>query len=293
MKLICTSLLLILSNVLLAQIESTPKQYWNNQTHLNPAFAGLEHRLQAGAMYQNQWNYPGGSLSDIYGFYNMRVGKSWGLGIDMRRTDIGYIKSTSISLPVSYRIELNEENTLALGAGLEFGEIAVDATQFIVPGTGDPSTFKGKEKNLTTNAGVAFDNNWLTASFSANNIELTKIGDDELFRIVPTFLTFVRGKLPFGNESKLFKNSVAMLDVLHSYQNGFQQIQITARAQFRQRLTVFAGWADRSSFNVGGGWDFFQKLRATYSFEFSRSALTTSSNPAHEFALIYQLPVKK
>ncbi len=69
MKLFCTSLFLILGNALFAQQESVPGQFWNNQTHINPAFAGLEYRLQGGALYRDQWQDVSGAPFNLYGFY--------------------------------------------------------------------------------------------------------------------------------------------------------------------------------------------------------------------------------
>ncbi|GAB5416718.1 MAG: hypothetical protein Crog4KO_22070 [Crocinitomicaceae bacterium] len=293
MKLICTSLLLVLSNALFAQQESVPGQFWNNQTHSNPAFAGLEHQLQGGAFYRDQWENVSGSPFNLYGFFNTRFGGDFGTGLNVDYGTIGFNENLNISVPISYRLQINTKNTLAFGAALGYGSVKTEGL-FIPPTPGeDPFLFEGKQELLLGQAGMAFDNKWITASISARTIELAKFNDSGNFDYEPHFYSMIRGKLPFGSYAGLLQNSMAMLDVLHSYQNGFQRLQLTARVQFRQRLTLFAGIINRSSYIVGGGWDFLQKLRATYSIEITNSPLTNTSNPTHEFSLVYQLPISR
>lgn len=294
MKLLSTTIFVFLSISLIAQQESVVNQFWNNQTHLNPAFAGLEYQLQAGVLYRNQWDGVNGAPNDLQGFYNMRLGQDWGSGININGGTIGFDQTFNISVPASYRIKLNHKNTLAFGTALALRHRSIDAALFPPTSEPDPILIQTSGQTLAAHTGVAFINNWITGSFSVQNIRLVNLSKNSNFRYSPLLVSMIRLKAPIGGKSSYNNNSQIMLEALHSYQNGFQRLQVNGRLLLRDKLSLFAGHVFNYSFVFGGGWDFYKKFRATYSAAIYRSPLQSAvTSVTHEVSFVFQLPVKE
>ena len=114
MKFICTSVFILSAYFLFGQQETIFNHFWNNQTHFNPAFAGLEYRHQAGALYRSQWQNVNGVPEDIYGFYNARLIDHLGVGINFNYGTIGFRTSYNIAIPIAYHLQLNDNAELSL-----------------------------------------------------------------------------------------------------------------------------------------------------------------------------------
>ena len=293
MKLLTTCILFFATIHCFGQQESIPGQFWNNQTRINPAFAGLEYQLQGGLFYRNQWNKISGAPQDIHGFFNTSIGDKWGIGINLDGQTSGVANSHSVSIPVSYRIQLNDKQTIAIGAALGYSHIQGDLIQLIPPtAETDPLLFQIRGRKIIGHTGVAYKNHWITGSFSVRALEIAELGENT-FNYQPSFNTQVSLRIPTEFGSGFLDHTEARLEALHTYINGFGRMQLNLRMVIYERFNLFGGYVFSDQFIVGGGWDFYKKFRATYSVGFSRSPLQSAvTSFTHEAALIYQLPIQ-
>jgi type IX secretion system PorP/SprF family membrane protein len=284
---------LLYGTILFGQQTDSPRQFWNNQTHINPAFSGLEYQLQGGVLYRWQQSQIEGRPIDVYGFFNTRIAKCWGIGMNMNYGTVGFNTTTEFHVPMSYRFQINAKHTLALGAGIGYGKLETEGL-FVLPQFGtEPYMYFGKQENLFGSAGLAYDTRYFTAATSIRSIRLANLGDAGPFDFVPTYSALVRGKLPFGNNSRYFQKSLIILEALYNYQGGFQELQINTRVLLKEHLTFFAGIQNLQGIVIGTGWDFYKKLRATYAISFIRRPLSTNGGYTHEASIVYQLPATK
>ena len=224
----------------------------------------------------------------------MRIAQTWGVGTNLDVGSSGSQRTFNVSIPVSYHVKINEKNAIALGASLGFNNF--QASDFIpptaVPDPSIPTTVQ--EQQLLANLGIAYENNFMTGSFSVRTLELAQLGGTDHYQYQLYFLSMLRFKIPIGSRSSYSNHSLLMVEALHTYQNGFQRMQIDGRVFIKDKFTFFGGYVIQEGPIFGAGWDFFKKLRATYSAQWFRSNL--QSDPvsiSHEASLVYQIPISE
>ncbi|MDB3906285.1 PorP/SprF family type IX secretion system membrane protein [Crocinitomicaceae bacterium] len=286
MKSILTILLFSILFTANAQQETFFNQFWNNQTYYNPAFAGLEHKMQAGAMYRNQWDPVNGAPIDIHAFYNMRLKDHWGAGINAQYGSIGFNDQVNISIPASYQLHLNERNILAFGAALGFNHLTTTGN-FIPPETwNDPHLpTQGSQQHLSGHAGVAYDNSWITGSVSVRSVPIAQLGGGFGYQPVAHLYGMLRFKLNVARptNTKLFLEANFGTDLV------LPALQTNARFLFNNKLSVFGGIDWTNGVLLGGGYDLYRKFRLNYSLTMIRNNLSQVTNFTHEFAFVCTL----
>lgn len=289
MKHLLTTIFFLIGVAASAQQETFFNQFWNNQTHYNPAFAGLEHKMQAGALYRSQWDGVNGAPDDLYAFYNMRLKDDWGLGINMDFGSIGFSRTLNFSIPASYRIQLSDKHTVALGAAAAFNHHSVD--DGLIPPENEDDIFliTGSQQYLSAQSGIVYDNPWLTGSFSVRQIPITQLGGASGYNPVAHYYGMLRFKVPisgkaFDPDSRLF------LEANYATDRVFSALQLNARVLWKGKLSLFGGYVWNNGIILGGGYDLYKKFRLNYSVTWIRNQLSSITDYTHEIAFVYQLP---
>ncbi|XOV66746.1 MAG: PorP/SprF family type IX secretion system membrane protein [Fluviicola sp.] len=288
MKYLLTTIVIIVGFASNAQQESYFNQFWNNQTHFNPAFAGLEHRIQAGAQYRNQWTELNGATEDFYAFYNMRLRDNWGIGLQAQYGTIGFNTDFQVFAPASYRLQWKENNTLAFGAALGLNHLTIDGT-FIPPETGnDPSIpTSGSTQYLSGQTGVAFTNRKFTCGISVRSIELAHLRGDNGFDPVPHYYGMMQYKMNFkeltAQPLSIFLEANGGTDAVEYF------LQTNVRVFYKNQFSVFGGYDWSNGIMAGGGYDLLEKFRLHYCITFINNPLQPVTNYTHELAFVYRL----
>ena len=285
MKSVLTTLIISIVFSTYAQQETVFNQFWNNQTHYNPAFAGMEHKMQAGALYRAQWVETNGAPDDFYAFYNMRLKKNWGIGINLDYGTIGISRTYSASIPVSYRIQLKDKSTLSLGAAAALRVHSLDVA--LVPPDVEhiPSSFMGNKRYFNAHAGIAFDNSWLTGSVSIRSAPIAQLDGVFGYQPVAHLYGMLRFKLNIARPS----NTKLFLEANYGTDLVLPTLQTNARILFNDKLSIFGGIDWANGVLLGGGYDLYKKFRLNYSITFVRNKLSSSTNFTHEIAFVYIL----
>ncbi len=288
MKLICTSLFIASSLILFGQQESIPHQFWNNFSHFNPAYAGLRYQHQGGLMYQGNWNAP--SQHDYFGFYNLRLKKNFGTGINMNHTTSNYLQTSDISVPISYDWNMKGKHHLGLGIAPSYRNHV--STQLIFDSTSTNSDLPYTRNHFQTHAGIVYNTRFFHAGIGIRNLHIRSAGDIELEAWKPHYYGHISTEVFIGSRSQYTTPYKMILSGLYSYVDGFSRIDLNARVQWDYGLTVFVGGRIRGGWTVGAGWEFAQKFRCMYSASWQRSKLSKNTSVSHELSLIYQLSGK-
>ena len=96
-----------LSFFVVAQQDPLYSQYFNNPMLINPAFAGSNDRLYAGAAYRSQWaGIDGGPVTFNFNGHLSLMDNKLGAGILAVQDQLGDIKNTQYGGVFAYRIKL-------------------------------------------------------------------------------------------------------------------------------------------------------------------------------------------
>ncbi|MDC0257305.1 type IX secretion system membrane protein PorP/SprF [Crocinitomicaceae bacterium] len=291
MRLICTSIFILCSYFLFGQ-ETVPNQFWNNFSHFNPAFAGLQYKRQAGLQYEGFRS--GNSQKDYQAFYNQRLKKNFGIGFNGNHMTSWNDQTTEISIPISYDWNVKGKHHVAVGVAPSFRNhitvgYVLDTTQagtIYITNTDVPF----RRNYLQTHAGITYKRGNLYAGFGIRNLQIQSAGDAELGEWEPHYYGNISVEMPIGNRTQYNVRHKLILSGLYTYVDGFNRIDVNARAQWENGLNVFVGGRVRGGWTTGAGWDFFQKLRFLYSVSWQRSKLSSSNSVSHEISVVYHLP---
>ncbi len=290
MRLICTSIFIVSVFTLFGQ-ETVPHQFWNNYSHYNPAYAGLTFKQQGGLMYQGIPS--SGAQHNYFGFYNLRLKKNFGTGINVNHAS-GDLQTTEVSIPLSYDWNVTGKHHLAIGIAPSFRNyvhsgVIMDTTEsgtIFTNGVDAPST----RNYLQTHAGITYKRGNFYAGFGIRNMQLRSWGDLEPGPWKPHYYGNISAEIPIGSRTEYSTRHKLIFSGLYTYVDGFNRIDLNARAQWENGLNVFVGGRVRGGWTVGGGWNLFQKLRCLYSVSWQRSQLSNGNNVSHELSIVYQLP---
>jgi len=154
------------SFLVLAQQDPLYSQYFNNPMLINPAFAGSNERLYAGAAYRSQWaGVDGGPVTYNFNSHMALVNNKVGVGLLAVQDQLGDIKNTSYGGVFAYRIKLSE-STFSFGMQAGFTRYATDPNAVRVLNNPDPAFNQFTETKFNTGAGVLLQNERYTFGLS-------------------------------------------------------------------------------------------------------------------------------
>lgn len=285
MKSILTLIALFIAITTQAQIETVPNQFWNNFSHYNPAYAGLQYQRQAGLMYQGfrKFNYQ----HDYQGFYNQRLKKSFGIGFNGNHMSAMDDQTSEVSIPISYDWNVAGKHHIAIGVAPSYRNHVASA---MITADSSGNIHVPTRNHFQTHAGIVYKRGNFYAGFGIRNINLRSWGDSEAGSWNPHYYSHVSAAIPIGSRSEYNNRHKLILSGMYTYVNGFSRVDLNARVQWENGLNVFVGGRVRGGWTVGGGWDLFQKLRCLYSVSWQRSKLNNANSLSHELSVIYQLP---
>jgi len=133
---------------------------------INPAFAGSNERLYAGAAYRSQWaGVDGGPVTYNFNSHMALVNNKVGVGLLAVQDQLGDIKNTSYGGVFAYRIKLSQ-STFSFGMQAGFTRYATDPDAVRVLNNPDPAFNQFTETKFNTGAGVLLQNERYTFGLS-------------------------------------------------------------------------------------------------------------------------------
>lgn len=99
-----------------AQQDPIYAQYINNPMTINPAYAGLNNRLNASISYRNQWGgFEGNPTTFNFNSHVSLIDNKVGAGLLVLQDQIGNTKNTEVQAAFSYKLPIDDNNTLSFG----------------------------------------------------------------------------------------------------------------------------------------------------------------------------------
>ncbi len=283
-------------------------QFYSNPLYLNPAFAGSEMCPRVALNYRNQWPQQGSDFVTYSASYDQHI--SWlegGLGLHVMADRMGahFITSKTVSLMYAYTFKVNRTFFIKGGFQTSFVNNNLDTKQ-IYPDMIHPlyGVIKNTEEDFSN-----FESNRNYFDFSLGLLGYTKMHyfgfavhhltePSESFRgaesaLPMKFTAHYGAVIPvrwFGARKGELSISPNII-----YQKQAQSNQLNYGFYFNRSSIVGGFWARH---DLGFKYDAFimmlgynnGPLRLAYSFDFTLSKLSGSTNGSHEISVGYIFP---
>lgn len=137
-----------------AQQDPIYAQYINNPMTINPAYAGLNNRLNASISYRNQWGgFEGNPTTFNFNGHVSLIENKVGAGLLVLQDQIGNTKNTEVQAAFSYKLPIDDNNTLSFGMQTGIINFRNNVSDLNVADPGDPA-FMQNENVTKPNVGA-------------------------------------------------------------------------------------------------------------------------------------------
>jgi type IX secretion system PorP/SprF family membrane protein len=273
-----------------AQQEPLFTQYMYSQMSFNPAYAGTRDALNATLFSRLQWVGLEGAPRSYSFSANMPIPNfDMGVGLSMVADNIGPIHNTYVTASYAYRVMLNSDLTLSFGLKAGGYYYYAGLNDLPINSLSDPSFVGNLERTFRPNAGfgVYMYHERYYAGFSIPKLFQSSLSDysydGEKMNEVKRHYYITGGYLIDIDRDFQFKPSFVERIV------GGVSLSTDVTAMFSYLNTYWAG----ISYRFGDAVSFITNVQINpeltfgYSYDFTTSALSNTSNGSHEIFISY------
>jgi type IX secretion system PorP/SprF family membrane protein len=311
MKIISTFIVLVFALSSNAQQDFLTTQFWNTNSHINPATSGLEYDHFGVVIYRRQWDNVNEAPEDIIANYSTVLGRHLrseplksrhGLGATFNQSSIGFTRSTQLNLNYNYQITLGTRKGAAqrLSIGVSAGLIQLKMEPEWVPPTtlndaSLPTVFSDLQPNF--NAGIAYKGKSLFAGIGITHVSATPFTSSDPLNPVRYdnarhyyamgAYSFILGE---AGKFELKPQAIVRTDAVKT--SGDINLLASYTIAEKQRIWIGAGYRTSDAIAFMAGWDIFKRYRIGYSYDYSVNKLSSISYGSHEIVLGFMLNYK-
>jgi type IX secretion system PorP/SprF family membrane protein len=318
-KYFCIILFFLVSQTLIAQYVPNNAQTFQFMPLFNPAFSGIENYNDLKFSYRYQWSGFGSySPKFINLSYNTRLIEPLdlaynslrlsdpsatnpenlprskrmihGLGGNIFHSEIGVLKSIGGSVNYSIHYPVGEKARFAVGASLLIENRKFDVREVTVR---DPDTFydhlltsSTSQTDLNLRAGILLYTRSYYIGISYLPLWYGVLEASEVAMTQP----FYRGSVQAGISLPLNADVILKPSVLAMVQmNNDLIMDFNVKAFFKENIWLGITYRDIKSGVAIVGWNFDEKLSASYSYEMSLGEFKQFNDGSHELVLALRL----
>ncbi len=273
---------------LMAQEDTHFSQGVFNQAYVNPAVAGsTDLFLATGVVRMEMLGFDGAPTNSILNVNGPIDVLHGGVTLSLYSDKIGYYTMPGFSLGYSFRFPLWKGNfALGLSAGLVNGRI--DASSWRFPdgsGSSDGAVPIEKESAISPDfgAGAYYNDDRLFLGLSVMHLNKPKVTKVAEKSTLPQVLYVTGGyRFTLNNPDFDFRPSAYL-------SSDFAITQLTLNAHMFYREKLWGGLSYRLNEAVVGmlGFELFEGIKISYSYDFITSKARVGSNGAHEILVSY------
>ena len=277
MRLFTLLTFVFLGSGVFAQRDPIITAFWNNYSIFNPATSGLEFKHQATVTYRNQWDKVSGAPKSLFANYNTLLGKHHGVGINYTYETIGYSKGRYLHLNYNYQFKIDDDRKISLGISPGLYNINVKGNYWPEPTAPISLTY------ISFNGGIAYKGKSIYTGIGVTHfVELQKYKSLPFLTHDPHLYVHFRKEHKI-RKSKLYVEGIYRTDFVKS------KFDINVRAVFFNKLTLGSGFRFSEAIMLFGSWDFNEKFRLGYAYDFQMHLLTAVQG-GHEITLGFNIP---
>lgn len=273
-----------------AQQDPQYTHYMYNHSNINPAYAGSTEGLQLFGLYRTQWVGLDGAPKTTTLSATTPLGTSGlGLGVNFTNDRIGVMNENTLSIDLSYAIDLNYNYKLAFG--LKGSGSLLDVTYSdlkIYDGT-DPVAATDISNSFTPNLGAGLflysDKSYVGVS-APNLFTQARYDDNQLNTLHQKLHLYVTGGHVFDLNANLQFKPAAMIKM---EEGSPLQVDVSANFMFMEKFTLGAAYRWDASVSGLVGFQVSKNLMLGYSYDADTSRLAHYNSGSHEVFLRFNL----
>ncbi|MEE2800994.1 MAG: type IX secretion system membrane protein PorP/SprF [Bacteroidota bacterium] len=289
-KLLAMGILLTLActSVVHAQQDPQYTQYMYNQNIINPAYAGTKEGLSVTSLYRQQWSGVVGAPETITFSGSAPIGDRVGLGLSFINDVIGPVNEKNIYADFSYKLQVGQKTTLALGlkAGVTFHNVDLATVGTTQPG--DP-LFSERLNELYPNIGAGaflYGENWYTGFSVPNMLSATHLDENGLEFGSETQHFFLTAGYVFDLSDTVKFKPHALIKGAFDAPISFD---VNTNFLFNNRFELGVGYRYEDSFTGLFGVNLTDTLKVGYAYDRVVSDISVASDSSHEVFVTFDL----
>ena len=290
-KIINIALLAFVSLTASAQQDSQFTQYMYNTININPAYAGSRGAMSIFGLHRQQWvGLEGAPKTNAFSINTPIKNSKLGLGVSFINDELGVMKDNTISVDLSYTIDLdNRDNKLSFGIKGSGNLLDVKYSDLDIYNPSDPYFSKDIQSQFNPNigAGIYYHSQKAYVGLSVPNFLESDRYDDNTYATMRTKMQYyLMGGYVFDlNPNLQFKPSVLIKAV-----NGAPlRADITANFLIQRKLTLGAAYRLDAAWSALAGFQITDGLMIGYAYDGDTTKLSHYDSGSHEIFLRFEL----
>lgn len=278
------------STIIYAQQDPQFTQYMYNHSNINPAYAGSDEGLNIFSMYRTQWVGLEGAPKTARLSVTTPLGKSGlGLGVNFTNDHLGVMDDNTLSIDLSYAIDLNYNYKLAFGLKGSGNLLDVNYSKLNIYDSLDPIVSEDVKNKFTPNlgAGLFLYSDKAYVGVSAPTLFTRfRYDDNEVSTLREKMHLYLTGGYVFDLNPDLKFKPATMLKVV---EGAPLQVDVSANFIFLEKFT--AGVAYRWDASVSGlvGFQVTPTIFMGYSYDAETTKLSRYNSGSHEVFMRFNL----
>lgn len=264
----------------LAQLDIQNVSFWNHYGFINPSMSALEYKQRAAISYEHRYFTPNYSISSVFANYDTKIGKQSGIGICYRFLNDFFFYDSRAILNYNYQIELKEDHTLSLGAGIGLENQVLHKDIY-----DETFTNVTARTDLDFTAGITYTNQKLLLGSGVTRIASTSLHVKS--KKEPNYFYLWREQFYLhGAYPIAIANNVELKPQFLIQTNfDFTSINVNLMLTMKKKLWLGGSYHGNRTFSGTLGYDFKEKYRIGYTYQQYISSINGYKNRSHEFTL--------
>lgn len=274
--------------------QQTPQytHYMYNTVNINPAYAGSRGALSAFGLHRSQWvGLEGAPTTNSFSINTPFQNSKLGLGVGFVNDKLGVIEENTVSVDVSYTIDLNKRDSkLSFGVKGSLNMLNVEYSRLNKLHPSDPMIINDIQNEVSPNvgAGVYWHNQRSYLGLSVPNfLENTRYDNGTVYSSMNQKMHFylIGGHVFDLNPTLKFKPAF----ILKAVEGAPFQADLTANFLIHDKLTLGAAYRWDAAWSALVGFQVTEGLMLGYSYDSDVTKLGNYNNGSHELFVRFEL----
>jgi len=284
------SVLTLFTQQIQAQQDPQYTQYMYNHSNINPAYAGSREGLNIFGLYRTQWVGLEGAPKTATLSLNTPLGDSGlGLGVNFVNDHLGVMDDNTLSIDLSYAIDLNYEYKLAFGLKGSGNLLDVNYSKLHIYNPTDPIAENDIKNEFTPNIGAGlflYSDKAYVGLSAPNLLTRSRYDDNNVKTLRQKMHVYATGGYVFELNPNLKFKPAAMVKM---EQGSPLQVDVTANFMFVDKFTVGAAYRWDASVSGLVGFQVSENIFVGYSYDAETSKLARYNSGSHEIFMRFSL----
>lgn len=277
-----------------SQQEYSYTQFANINTLHNPAGTAFEGHQKITGIFKKQWfGFNGSPFNGGLIYENELKGYNMGIGGILFNDNIGAMNTTSLAATYSYRLKLNEEQTLAFGfnAGADF--VYTDFDRMVYWDQGDQVFTGNKKTNILPKIGIGaqfYGSNYfvgigLPRLVAYNDPNFISIKNENVPSLAAHYYLLGGYNFDLKNDFKIKANAQVKY-----IPRVIPQGDILILGEYKNLVGLGLGYKSLGFASAVLQYTFDQTVVVGYAYDMSLNRIASYSSGTHELMVRYNLP---